>query len=241
MVTNLISCYSGQFFLPVPDFDFHELGGMARALSHEGWGKKVIEYLSFPHIPSNQLCHFLLERSHILPSFPFIIVVPIEVFFCCPLWPWADAILDFPDLIPVCSDSVSVFSQGYLFLFPPSLGFLFEFGWKLLVHPCRPPGVFASELEGGNPWIFTRICLKDVLQAFLKNEKTEAVFVQIRYREVSKMIVIWIQMQIAAFVTVDWSSFLSEIIGGCLCMWMDVCTCASNWKALFIFFLLLFI
>lgn len=42
--------------------------------------KKDIEYLSLPHIPGNKVSHFLLKRSYIFSSFPFIAYIPIEAF-----------------------------------------------------------------------------------------------------------------------------------------------------------------
>lgn len=53
-------------------------------------------------------------------------------------------VFSFPNFIPACPDNVSVFLPGYPSLLPPCVYFLFmfEFGQELLVHQCRPLGIF---------------------------------------------------------------------------------------------------
>ena len=63
----------------------------------------------------------------------------------------------FPNLIPGCLVNFSVFLPAYLSLFLPSVGFLFvlEFIQDLLVHPCRPPDVFAWVSFCWDAWLLS--------------------------------------------------------------------------------------
>ena len=108
--------------------------------------KKIIEYLSLLHILGNQVSCFLPERAHIFPSLPFITDVPIEAF------------LDALDILArINSIRALVFltysltaqtdslysSQATCPHFLCRLLFVVDFFQEFLVHPCRPPGVFA--------------------------------------------------------------------------------------------------
>jgi len=78
--------------------------------------KKSLSTFAFS-IPGNQVSHFLPERAHISPSLPFIADVPIEAFLVLLMYLSrfnSDRAFSFPNLIPGCSDNVSVFLPGYL-------------------------------------------------------------------------------------------------------------------------------
>lgn len=51
--------------------------------------------------------------------------------------------------------------------------------------------------------------MRKILKLFLEQ--------QVMYGELNKMVVIWINSKIVGFLTVYWSSFLSEVIGVCMC------------------------
>lgn len=148
-VLDLILSYSSQSFIPpVPAFTFCDLGGVPRALPGEDGGKTVIEYLSLLNFMCNQDSHFLLESTCVFPNLPFMKDVLVEVLVVALDIPGHIQFylgFSYPNLTPGCSDSVSVFVPGYPSLLLPSIGFLlvFEFDQELL-HPCRPPGDFAS-------------------------------------------------------------------------------------------------
>ena len=96
----------------------------------------------------HQVSRFLPEKAHFFPSLRFGTTVLIETFLVALDIPGHISFcqcFSFPNLIHGCSDSFSVFFPGYLTLVPPSVGLVFvlEFIQRLLVHPCRPPDVFA--------------------------------------------------------------------------------------------------
>jgi len=100
-----------------------------------------MEYLGVLHILGNQVSCSLPERAHLLPSLPFIPGVPTQAFLVALDVPGQIEFYQgfrFPNLIPGCLDNFCVFLQGYLSLFPPSVGllFVFEFVRDQLVRPC---------------------------------------------------------------------------------------------------------
>jgi len=73
MVSDLFFTYSRQIFLlPVLPFAFCSLGGLARVLPGENWGKEATDHLSFLYICHDQVSSFLPERAHIFPGLLFI-------------------------------------------------------------------------------------------------------------------------------------------------------------------------
>lgn len=61
----MIFCNMCSFILPIPAFAFCDLGSVAREVTGEDWGKKVIEYLSLAYVPGHQTLHFLSKRAYI--------------------------------------------------------------------------------------------------------------------------------------------------------------------------------
>lgn len=141
MFSSLILSYSGQFFIaPVPTFAFCDLGSVAGALVCEDQGKEAIDELSLLPVLGSQVSRFAPERARIFPGLSFI----TDLLFLLP-WP----ILILSGLLSAFLTrflavwAISVFLPGYLFLHPPSVGFLFVFIQELPVHPYKPPVIFA--------------------------------------------------------------------------------------------------
>lgn len=100
-------------------------------MAFEDWKKEGIQYPRLLTVPGNQVLCFLLQRAHTFPSISFVTEVPI-VFLVVLGIPGQTVFwkgYSFPNLIPSCSDIFSIFPpptpQGYLYLLPPSVGFLF--------------------------------------------------------------------------------------------------------------------